>query len=292
MRVAVLGIGAMGSRMAYNLLKAGHDVFVWNRNASATRPLLAMGAHVCDSPRLAAVSTDVVIACVRDDAASREVWLNPETGAMSGLRHDAIAIESSTLSVAWTRELAGRAKWIGRDFLDAPVLGSRPQAEAAALIHVVGGDLEVLERARPALTAVGVAAHWMGPAGSGAAMKLFVNAMLGIQVAALGELLPAMRRLGLPPEKIAEVFAQTAVCSRAAKAAADSMVSRDFSTLFAVELIQKDLGYLVSEAGISMTPLSKAAQDVFMRALREGMGKLNQTAIVELYETVGEDGET
>src|SRR5262245_53881475 len=122
-RVAVLGMGSMGSRMAVHLLHAGHAVAVWNRTPSRTKPLVAAGARAAASPRDAVRDAEFVISMVRDDDASQTVWLDPESGALAGISRKAVALESSTLSVAWARALAARCQKAGVDFLDAPVLG-------------------------------------------------------------------------------------------------------------------------------------------------------------------------
>jgi 3-hydroxyisobutyrate dehydrogenase len=289
MRVAVLGLGAMGARMGLSLLNAGHDVRGWNRSSDATSHLASKGATICATPCEAASIAEVVIACVRDDAASQSVWLDSKKGALAGMQPGAVAIESSTLSVAWALNLAHRASECEVDFLDAPVLGSRPQAEAGTLIHLVGGNRSVLARAHPVLSAIGGAVHWMGPAGAGAAMKLMVNAMLAIQTAALGELFAAMKQYGLPEDRVAAVFSEMPVCSPAAKAAAESMVHRSFSPLFPVELMEKDLSYLVS-AAVGDTPVTHGAHEVFARAIRDGLGHLNQTAVFNLYNDISPEG--
>jgi len=130
--VVVLGLGAMGLRMRANLLKAGHRLTVWNRSKGAADQLIAAGAHLAGSPREAVAEADFVIAMVRDDIASRKIWLDEDAGALAGLKTDAVAIESSTLTPVWIRELAKAASARGVAFLEAPVAGGRPQAEAAS----------------------------------------------------------------------------------------------------------------------------------------------------------------
>jgi 6-phosphogluconate dehydrogenase (decarboxylating) len=151
----------MGSRMAANLLKAGHAVTV--RNRSPAKTLVTAGAQLAASPKAAAQGADFVIAMVRDDDASRDLWLSPETGAFAGLSQGAVAIESSTLTANWARTLGEEAKQRGLTFLEAPVAGSRPQAEAAQLVYFVGGDAAAAARAEPILKAMGSAIHHVGP---------------------------------------------------------------------------------------------------------------------------------
>jgi 3-hydroxyisobutyrate dehydrogenase len=154
-KVTVLGMGAMGSRMALSLLKAEHEVTVWNRNRHKTESLVQAGAKVADTPRTAVKNADFVISMVRDDEASKQVWLNSETGALLGLPKNAVAIESSTLTVAWIKELAQQFSDRQIAFLDAPVAGTLPQADAAQLIYFVGGDVEIFTKAQPILETMG-----------------------------------------------------------------------------------------------------------------------------------------
>jgi len=284
MRVAVLGMGAMGSRMAAALLRAGHSVTVWNRTAARAQPLIEQGARLAKSPRSAAGDTEFVLSMVRDDEASRQVWLSSSDGALSAMTSDAIGIESSTLSASWVRELAVSFAARGVPLLDAPVVGTRAQADTASLIHLVGGAAETVARAKPVLSAIGGAAHHTGPAGSGAAMKLVVNALLGIQVAALGELLAAAERMGLDRRRAGEVLVEMPSCSASAKGVALAMLARNFAPAFPVELIEKDFGYLLGEALPGATPVSSAAQSVFARAIEAGLSTDNMTAVAKLYE--------
>jgi 3-hydroxyisobutyrate dehydrogenase len=162
-KISVLGLGAMGSRMAANLIKAGYQVTVWNRNPSAVQALVAAGALAAPTPKEAARDADFVIAMVRDNEASRQVWLDSDTGALAGMSSHAIAIESSTLTAQWIRELAARLDERAVSLLDAPVVGSTPQAEAAQLIYFVGGDAGTLARSEDVLKAMGSSIHHVGP---------------------------------------------------------------------------------------------------------------------------------
>jgi len=137
-KVAFLDLGAMGSRMAANLLKAGHTVTVWNRSPAAAEALVASGARKASSPKEAAKGADFVFAIVRDDDASQNVWLDSANGALAGMHPGAVAIESSTLTPEWIRELSEHFRAKGISLLDAPVSGSRPQAESAQLVYLIG----------------------------------------------------------------------------------------------------------------------------------------------------------
>jgi 3-hydroxyisobutyrate dehydrogenase len=127
-KIAFLGLGAMGARMASHLIAAGHELIVWNRNAAKATALVQKGARSASSPRQAAQGAEIVFAMLRDDAASRHVWLDKEDGALTAMTSQAMAIECSTLGLDWVRELARHCQAREIAFLDAPVSGSRPQA--------------------------------------------------------------------------------------------------------------------------------------------------------------------
>lgn len=282
--ITVLGAGAMGSRMVAKLLTAGHRVTLWNRTQEKAMPLAQAGAAIAATPRAAVGGADVVIAMVRDDEASRFVWLDPDAGALAALPSDCIAIESSTLTLGWVRELAERCASAGVGFLDAPVIGSRPQAEAGSLIYLVGGRRDVADRAEPLLRTLGGAVYFAGSHGAGATVKLAVNALFGIQVAALGELIGMMRRAGIDVPTAVEIIGSTPVCSPAAKTAAASMLAGSFAPLFPVELVEKDFGYAIAAFGSrEAAPVTAAACGVFALAVRQGLGADNLTGIVRLY---------
>ncbi len=285
-KIGFLGLGAMGSRMAANLLKAGHNLTVWNRTPEKADALVQRGASLALTPRAAAEGVDFAVSMVRDDTASHEIWLDPTHGAFSSLPNSAIGIESSTVSAAWIKELAKEFERRGIEFLEAPVSGSRPQAEAAQLVYLVGGSGEVLAKAEPILKVMGSAVHHAGPAGSGITLKLSVNALLGIQVAAMGELIGLLDRSGIDLANAVDIIASTQVCSPAAKAAAANMLVAKFSPLFTVDLMEKDLAYL-HEAAASIkarVPLSAAALDAFREAIAKGHVSENMTSVVELYK--------
>lgn len=283
-RIAFLGLGAMGSRMAANLIEAGNDLTVWNRDPAKMEPLALLGAGVARTPREAAQGAEVVIAMVRDDEASRAVWTDPETGALASMSGNALAVECSTLSLEWTRTLAAACGEAGIDFVDAPLAGSRPQAEAKALIFFAGGEAECVARAEKVLLGTGSALHHAGPAGAGMAVKLAVNTLLGLQVAAMAELMETLRREGLDPSQALAIIGATPVCASAAKVAAEMMLNDRFAPLFPVDLVAKDLGYSLEAAGGGrLASLTKAALDVYRAAGEAGYGSDHMSGVVKLY---------
>jgi 3-hydroxyisobutyrate dehydrogenase len=284
-RIALLGAGAMGSRVAQHLINANHQVVVYNRTVDRVTALLALGAVYAATPREAAEQAEIVISMVTDDEASRAIWLAPETGAVMGLGDGVIAIESSTLTTGWTRELATEIESYGADFLDAPVVGSRPQAEAGKLIYLVGGKAEILARVQDILRSAGTAVHHIGAVGQGMAMKLAVNALLGIQIAALAELIGMLEKHGVSPAKAMECLGELPVISPAAKGAGSLILANNHAPMFPIHLVEKDFRYVMQTAQVvdALTPVSSAIHDLYQMAIAQGHGGDNITAIAKLF---------
>lgn len=285
-KITVLGMGAMGSRMAMSLIKAEHEVTVWNRSPEKADKVVNAGAKFAQTPRAAVKNAELVISMVRDDKASQQVWLDPDTGAMAGLSKDAVAIESSTLTLTWTQELAKEFRANNIAFVDAPVAGTRPQAESARLIYFVGGDRAVFTKVEPMLKAMGSEIHYVGISGSGMAIKLGVNSLFAIQVAACGELIGLIDKCGLDKAQAVDILASTPVCSPAAKMAATAMIAGKFAPLFPIELVEKDLNYAVKTAQSNNAALYlvEATQQIFAQAITQGYGDDNITSVVQLYD--------
>ncbi len=284
--IAVLGLGAMGSRMAARLLSAGHSVSVFNRSPNAAAALADAGARAAATPREAVEGCEVVVSCVRDDRASRDVWLDEATGALPALTDGAVAIESSTLTFAWARELGSTMERAGKSFLDAPVVGSRPQADAGQLVYLVGGETATLDQVRDVLLAMGGAVHRAGPVGAGTAMKLAVNALFGVQVAALAEVLGLLRAAGIAEGDAVETLSAMPVTSPAMKGVGGLMAKRVFDPLFPIDLVEKDFGYVVETANAlsANVPTASAVRAVYGTAIEAGLGDENIHGVLKLFD--------
>jgi len=283
MKVSVLGLGIMGAGMAGQLVAKGFEVTGWNRNPAKGASLARMGARIATTPAEAAGGADLVIAMLADDDASRSVWLG-EGGALGAMRRDAIAVESSTLTIDWVRELAAAAQSRGVGFLDAPVTGSKAQAESGMLSFLVGGPVDLFERAKPALTAMSGSIAHLGPTGSGATMKLINNFLCGVQVASLAEALAMAERSGLDARQAAAVLGAGSPGSPLVKIVAQRMLDRAYEPNFFVPLMAKDLAYArqaFARAGIDLRS-ADIAREAFLAAERAGFGEQDIASIVEL----------
>jgi 3-hydroxyisobutyrate dehydrogenase len=283
MRVAVLGLGIIGSGMARNLVQKGFATTVWNRSPERAQPLVELGATLAASPREAAGDADLVLCVVGDDAASRAVWLGPD-GALAGARPDTLAVDSSTLSLDWARELAATATGQGLRFLDAPLTGSKDAAQAGELVLFVGGAADDYEAALPVFEAISRRTAHLGPHGAGAVFKLVLNLMAAVQAVALAEGLTLAERAGLNMEQAVPLILNGAPGSPLVKGKAARMVARDYDdTHFALKWMRKDASYALRAAeafGVPM-PTVAAAREVYQLALNLGLGDLDFSAVAE-----------
>lgn len=283
--IAFLGIGAMGERIATNLIDAGYQLHIWNRTTKKCQNLVAKGATAYNTPQEAVRSVDIAIAMIADNHASSEVWLNKTTGAIHGLKPNTIAIESSTLTPAWCRELAKEVNKRNCHFLDAPVVGSRPQAENKQLIYLIGGQANIVERVKDILTPNSEAIHHVGEVGTGMTMKLAINTLFGIQVAALSEILALLNKTEISVETAVNLLNQLPTTSPTLKGIGALIKDRNYAPLFPIDLVAKDFYYSeqLGESVCKEIPIVKAVKHIYQEAIAAGYGEDNITGVAQLF---------
>jgi 3-hydroxyisobutyrate dehydrogenase-like beta-hydroxyacid dehydrogenase len=272
-KVAFVGIGKMGLPMAGNVLRAGHDLTVFNRTLERSDPLRGDGATVARSAAEAVRDAEVLVTMLADPAAVEEQILADEqvlTDAPEGL----VWLEMSTIGPSAAREFAERAAGAGVTLLDAPVSGSVAVAEAAALVSMVGGDAEALERARPVLEAMTKAHFHLGRSGTGAAMKLAVNVMIASQTVAISEALVLAEAAGIERPDAYEVIAAGALASPFVDYKKAAFLDPDGTPpAFALDLMRKDLKLALEQgdaAGLPLLGATASAEAVTVAAGLEG----------------------
>ena len=284
-RLAILGLGIMGSGMAARILSAGFPLSVYNRNGDKARPFVDAGAYLANSPAEAASRSDIVVSMVADDVASRGIWLG-ENGALAGAIPGSVLIESSTLTVGWMKRLAAAASQRGCELLDAPVTGTKPHAESGQLLFLVGGSAKALETARPVLAVLGRDVIHLGPVGSGALMKLINNFLAAVHTVSFGEALALLQAGGLDTQKAIPILTEGVPRSPMVKRVAARIESGDFTPHFFMRLMAKDVSYAIDEAhrrGIDLQTAS-AALGVLKQAIANGFGEKDFTAVIQAIE--------
>jgi 3-hydroxyisobutyrate dehydrogenase-like beta-hydroxyacid dehydrogenase len=291
-RLGFIGMGGMGSRMAARLLAAGYDVTVYNRNRERTRSLEKQGAKVASEPGELAARADIVLSSLADDVAVEKVMLCPG-GALVGARPETVFIEMSTVSPSLSRRMHDLAHQGGVFVLDAPVSGTTTVAEQGELVIFVGGDKAAYDRCLPVLQVLARAAHYMGPAGSGATMKLCANTLLGLGMQALAEAVAFGLKAGLQRERLLEVLAATAVVSPSQKSKLGNVLNEAYPPAFPLRLMLKDYRLILDTAmGLpAAMPATAAAEQVsaaeFARQSAAGRDE-DFSSVVRTMERVSE----
>jgi HAD superfamily hydrolase (TIGR01450 family) len=284
MTVAVVGLGAMGSRIATRLLAAGHHLIVWNRSPKTLSPLLELGAVAAATPAEAANRADVLITMLADAAALRAVSEGSD-GIVAGSDASLTVIEMSTVGPTAVAELANTLP-ARTQLVDAPVLGGIAEAEAGTLTIFAGGSDQAVAAARPLLEQLGTVLD-VGPSGSGAAAKLVANAALFGSVALVGEVLALGRRLGLPDAATYDVLATTPLAAQAQRRRS-AIADGEYPRRFALSLARKDADLIRTAArrGGNALALLEATRRWLVEAEAAGDGRRDYTAV--LAHIVGE----
>jgi 3-hydroxyisobutyrate dehydrogenase/2-hydroxy-3-oxopropionate reductase len=276
--VAVVGLGAMGSRIARRLLDAGYEVVVWNRTPAKTEELVALGATAAESPAESARRAEAVITMVSDPDALRAVAAGPD-GIAAGAGDSVTVIEMSTVGPAALAELASLLP-PGAGLLDAPVLGSLSEAEAGSLAVFVGGPEALVERWTPILSALGSPIH-VGPLGAGAAAKLVANTTLFGTLGVLGEALALAQVLGLSREATFAVLGKTPLAVQAERRR-PAIESGDYPARFSLSLARKDADLIAEAAEAARVDLrlTEAARTWLAAAEEAGWGDRDYAAVL------------
>lgn len=278
--VAVVGLGAMGSRIAQRLQGAGHDLVVWNRSAEKTAPFIAV-----DTPAQAAQTADAVFVMVSDPHALREVTEGAD-GILAGARPGATVIQMSTVGPADVARLASSLPE-GVELLDAPVLGSLSEAEGGTLRVFAGGSPELVERWTPVLSSLGPVLH-VGPVGAGTAAKLVANSTLLGALAVLGEALALGQKLELSSEATFEVLSATPLAAQAERRRA-AFETGEYPVRFALALALKDAELISAAAGGMDLKVAEAVSDWFAKAVEEGAGEDDYSSILARIASYASD---
>lgn len=288
-KIAFLGAGAMGQAMIPNLLRGGHSVCVYNRTIDKARLLEAKGATVASTVRDAVSGVDAVFSMVIDDNASRAVWTGPG-GVLDSAAPGTLAIESSTVSNAWLRELGALAQAKGLRFLDCPVAGRPDAAAAAKLVVFVGGAPADLEAVRPMLEPLSRRIMHLGPVGTGNAFKLIYNLLGAIQVAAVAESMNACEAAGIDLRVAADAFSDGNTGSPHVKRHSRHMAEgeHDVPIGFTPRGRLKDILYGIQyqEQVGGQALLGHAAAALFQQMIDIGWGERNDSEAIDGLRSV------
>ncbi|MFB6164592.1 MAG: NAD(P)-dependent oxidoreductase [Haloarculaceae archaeon] len=285
-RIGFVGLGAMGTPMAWNVDAAGFELGVYNRSAKPTEQFAAEGVDVYDSPADLAGDVDAVVTMVTGPEALGDV-IGGEAGVTAGLADGTVVVNTSTVSRQATTTAAEDVRGAGGAFVDAPVLGTVGPAEQGELLVLAGADDDVLERVRPLLDTFGEVAS-VGDVGDGTSAKLTTNLLLGVMMEGFSEALAFADAQGLDLETVLDVIDRGVISSPLYSVKADAVRERDFSPQFPVDLLFKDLNLVLDAAGEDRTPLpaTGAVREAANETRALGHGDEDMTALLRRIEDV------
>jgi 3-hydroxyisobutyrate dehydrogenase len=283
--VGFIGVGNMGNPMAYNVLKAGFPMTVYDRNPQAMENLVQAGAQHAASAREVVEASDLVLTSLPASPDVEAVYLE-SGGLVDSAKPATILIDLSSVLPSTPRKIEPRARARGVHFLEAPVSGGVSGARAATLAIMVGGDPEVLTRAQPVLRAIGPNIFHVGPVGAGNTVKAINNMMASVNALAMMEGVALGVKAGLDPMTIYEVVKASSGGSKALERIPNSLIPRKFEPGFKVALMNKDLDTFNTIAKELHVPVSFAnvAQQFQQAAMAAGLADYDTSVVMTIIE--------
>jgi 3-hydroxyisobutyrate dehydrogenase-like beta-hydroxyacid dehydrogenase len=269
-KLGFIGAGAMGSRIVRRLLDHAYQVAVYDRDRNKATALLPYSASVAGSLAELAENADVILSCLTDDSAVRNVYLGRE-GVLAVSRRGKVVLEMSTVSPHLSRELHSQGAERGVRVMDVAISGSTPAVEQGSITLLIGGDAELFQAAQPIFQVLASHYFLMGPSGSGTAMKLVANTLLGVGMQAVAEAVALGEAEGIDRKRLLQVLSQTAVVAPAHVGKLAKAEHDDYTPQFGVGLMNKDFRLILEVAGLShlTLPATGAAFEINSAALKE-----------------------
>ncbi len=291
MKIGFIGLGIMGKPMAKNLIKAGHELIVYDLNKASIDDVCASGASAAkDIPSLAAQCT-LILTMLPNSPHVKKAVLG-EGGVCEGVQPGSILVDMSSINPIASREIAAELEKQGVEMLDAPVSGGEPKAIDGTLSFMVGGKQEVFDQVRPVLEKMGASVVLCGGIGAGNVTKLCNQVVVAVNIAAVGEALMLGQKAGVAPDAIYRAIRGGLAGSTVMDAKAPMMMDRNFKPGFRIDLHIKDLNNVLDTAREVDAPTLLTSQVMeMMKALRhDGEGQSDHSALVKFYEKLA--GET
>jgi 3-hydroxyisobutyrate dehydrogenase-like beta-hydroxyacid dehydrogenase len=284
MKIGFIGLGIMGSRMAENLGKKGHELVVYNRTKQKAGPLIAAGAVWAPSPADVARQVTVIFTMLSKPDAVAETALIGKNAFLNYLADKSLWIDCSTVNPSFSRLMAIEAKQRKIRFLDAPVAGTKGPAEQAQLVFYVGGEKADVDEARPLLEAMGRAVHHVGGHGMGTAMKMVNNLIVAQAMVAFSEAVTLGEALGMSKDLLFDTLLGSPVAAPFLSMKRGKLESGNYEAEFPLQWMHKDTQLITEtayETGVAM-PAANIVKEIYALAVRKGLGEQDFSAVYDL----------
>ncbi len=288
LRIGFIGLGLMGSRMATNLIKAGYSLVVFNRTSLKTKELEKLGAQVTSSPAEIAKQVDVVISMVTGPKDVEEIYLG-KNGVINGKKEGLITIDMSTIGPSTAIKVSKELSKYGIYFIDAPVTGGLSGATEGKLSIFVGGQEKILEKIRPILSVLGKKINFMGPVGTGQAIKLVNNLITAESMIVISEALLFAESVGINRKKMAETLEGAPTLSLFMNERLQVIADNNYPVWFTLRNMHKDVALAISELKknnnlwkkLKFSPQTLAS---YKKAISMGFGDVDFAAVFKAIE--------
>jgi 2-hydroxy-3-oxopropionate reductase len=287
MRIGFIGLGIMGKPMCKNLLKAGYELAIMDRNPAVLNEVAALGAEIVDSPKAVAEKTDIIITMLPNSPHVKDAVLG-ENGVIEGAKRGAIVIDMSSIAPLVSREISGKLEEIGVDMLDAPVSGGEPKAIDGTMSVMVGGKKDIFDKCYPIMDAMAGSVVYTGGIGAGNTTKLANQIIVALNIAAVAEALVLATKAGVEPELVYQAIRGGLAGSTVLDAKAPLMLDRKFEPGFRIDLHIKDLANVLEtshEINVSL-PLTASVMEIMQALKADDMGDLDHGSLVRYYEKI------
>ena len=286
MKIGFIGLGIMGSRMAANLQKAGHELVVYNRTPSKADALIAKGAKSASTPQEVGQQCRLVFTMLATPEAVEEAALGPD-GFLKTLPGNSLWVDCSTVNPSFSKKMAWHARKMGHRFVDAPVAGSLIPAEKGELLFLVGGAEEDVNQVRELLDAMGKAVIHVGETGQGCSMKMVNNMLLGQAMAAFAEALKLGTSLGISEEMLCQTLLNGPAVAPFLKLKQQKLLDKDFSPEFPLEWMHKDL-HLAAQTAYEQNvalPSLQTTKELYAWTKQNGLGDQDFAAVYQIFNS-------
>ena len=288
-KIGIIGTGMLGEAVGLHLLDSGYSVSVYNRTKSKTKNLEEKGAHVAELPSGVAESSDLIITCVKDADAVKQVLFGQD-GVVSGKHDDMTVADMSTINPNAAKEISKKLHDEGIKSIEIPVMGGPNVAIDGKLVLMASGDKESFERFSKVFNTIANKRFFLGESGSAHSIKLAMNLQISLLALSLSEGIMLTKKAGFDPEKFLEILNSTYFSTGMSQNKAYKMIKDEYQPTFTLKNMKKDLDTIIASAKDfdAKLPIAERANEIYKQALDAGFGEIDYTGILAYIKKLSE----
>jgi len=288
-KIGIIGTGMLGEAVGLHLLDSGYSVSVYNRTKSKTKNLEEKGAHVAELPSVVAESSDLIITCVKDADAVKQVLFG-QGGVVSGKHDDMTVADMSTINPNAAKEISKKLHDEGIKSIEVPVMGGPNVAIEGKLVLMASGDKESFERFSQVFNTIANKTFFLGESGSAHSIKLAMNLQISLLALSLSEGIMLTKKAGFDPEIFLEILNSTYFSTGMSQNKAYKMIKDEYQPTFTLKNMKKDLDTIIASAKDfdAKLPIAERANEIYKQALDAGFGEIDYTGILAYIKKLSE----